>query len=45
MQAYIKQEGGPDPMLQPLAASCEAQIECEHTVHGQAGEQLPAMAF
>ena len=44
MQAYIKQEGGPDLMLQPLAASSEAQIECEHTVHGQAEEQLTAMA-
>lgn len=44
MQAYIKQEGGPDLMLPPLAASSEAQIECEHTVHGQAEEQLTAMA-
>lgn len=30
-------------MLQPRAASSEAQIECEHTVHGQAEEQLTAM--
>ena len=44
MQAYIKQEGGPDLMLPPLAASPEAQIECEHAVHGQAEEQLMAMA-
>ena len=44
MLAYIKQEGGPDLMLPPLAASPEAQIECEHTVHEQAEEQLMAMA-